>query len=714
MPIAIDSDHLDLFNGARQMLAAREAAALARTLLEGEGDDSALWREFSDLGWQGLHLPEAVGGQGFGLPEQVVVLEALGEVLAGGSYTATVAASAALAVGGAAADLVEPLATGAGRAAVVVHPDVDRADGRLRLDGVAMGGGVPVDLLVAVVGQDLVVLRGDAEGVELRPSPAFDASLRAASLHVDVAEAGATVLAGAGPRGLALIRLAFAAEAVGAGQAATAAAVDYAKVREQFGRPIGSFQAVKHRLADMRVIAEQATAAVWQAARTSVEDVDFEVACASALVAASGGLARIADSAGQTYGGIGFTWEHDHHLTLRHSRALLNIFRVNDVLLDDVMAWADEGRLRSFRLELGEEAERYREQCREFRARHDASPESERRALLGAEGYVFPSWPQPYGRAAGPVEQLVIEEELGEIVPVPIEMGMTWLVQGVVHCGTDEQRAKYVEPTVRGELFWCQLFSEPGAGSDAAAISTRATRVEGGWRLNGQKVWTSYGHVADIGLATVRTNPDVKKHKGISTVIVDMKAPGVTVRPIVNIAGEHEFNEIFFDDVFIPDADVVGEVDRGWDVVRVILGHERVGASDEIGWEEIFPHTLPQLLVKSARQHDLGWRRRVAEVVAEDHTIRAMNMRAVVRAVDGIEAGPEANMTKMKHAETMQKATSLALELSGPAGVFDVESRVLFEFLYDKSLTIAGGSSEITRNIIAEQVLGLPRGLVFN
>jgi alkylation response protein AidB-like acyl-CoA dehydrogenase len=391
---------------------------------------------------------------------------------------------------------------------------------------------------------------------------------------VQLAAARAERLAGASDRAFGIARAIVAAEAAGGARATLQMALAYAKVREQFGRPIGSFQAVKHHLADMLVGSERAAAVAWDAARAATRtDGQAELAGAVAASVALSCYVHNAQQNIQIHGGIGFTWEHDAHLYLRRALTLSAAFGADAD--EQVYRRVAGGVRRTASVELPPEAEQYREPARETAARASTAPQDEQRGILVESGYLVPHWPQPFGRAAGPVEQLVIEQEFAD-VDVP-ELGIGgWVLLTLVQQAKPEQVERWIPPSLRGEHMWCQLFSEPGAGSDAAAVQTKAVRVEGGWRITGQKVWTSGAQYCDRGLATVRTNPDVPKHRGITTVVVDLEAGGVTVRPLREITGDARFNEVFFDDVFVPDEDVVGEVDAGWTVARATLGNERV------------------------------------------------------------------------------------------------------------------------------------------
>jgi 3-oxochol-4-en-24-oyl-CoA dehydrogenase len=290
----------------------------------------------------------------------------------------------------------------------------------------------------------------------------------------------------------------------------------------------------------------------------------------------------------------------------------------------------------------------------------------------------------------------------------------------LIQYGTPEQVARWVPAALNQEVIWCQLFSEPGAGSDAAGIRTRATRVaqggedgekRAGWLINGQKVWTSGAQHASYGFATVRTNPDAPKHDGITMVVIDMHAKGVTVRPLRMPTGGSEFNEVFFDDVFIPDEDVVGPVDGGWTVARATLGNESVSIGG--GGGSLF--TLPPDAVigpLDAHPERLpGGAGRVGRFLASTQTMTALNLRAAHRAVVGGGPGPEGNVTKLLLSENGHEAAAILAALAGPDLAFGEGPGAMAGtlVLLNRSMSIAGGTSEIKRNQIAERILGLPR-----
>ena len=343
-----------------------------------------------------------------------------------------------------------------------------------------------------------------------------------------------------------------------------------------------------------------------------------------------------------------------------------------------------------------------------------ALPAAEQRTKLIDTGYVQPHWPQPWGRAAKALEQLVIDEEFARAGVSRPQYGITgWVILTLIQHATPDQIERWVRPTLNGDLVWCQLFSEPDAGSDAAGVRTRATRVDGGFLVSGQKVWTSGAQYCHRGLATVRTNPDVAKHDGITTVVLDMHAEGVEVRPLREASGASMFNEVFFNDVFVPDDDVVGPVDGGWAVARSTLGNERVSIGGGAG--NMFSLDVLDIY----RNHCTGnggvgvdgAATAVGKHVAEAQTLRVVNLRAAERAVAGGEPGPEGNVTKLISAEHLQHAADLGLQLAGAdVATLDGSGAAIAQVLiFSRAMTIAGGTSEITRNQIGERILGLPR-----
>ena len=710
--LAITEEHQDLADATLGQLIRLESRAAARATLETpRHHPDELWTAAADLGWHGLAVAEKYGGSGFGLPELAVVTELTGRELCPGPFLPTVTTAVVIdrcAPDSVRAELLPGLAAGTTVGAIGLAGAVTlSADGLVDGQSTAVLGAPEAQVLAVAAGDDIVVLDATADGILVTAQDSLDTTRSIGTVDLRAVRVdGSRILRGAARQARTIFRILGSAEAVGIAWAALDMAVEYAKVREQFGRTIGTFQAVKHHAANMLVDAEQTTAAVWDAARAD----DLDSAWFPASVAAAHAIrAQIfcAQNNVQLHGGIAFTWEHDAHLYLRRARTLAAVLGDGADPLIDVVDGQRSGQARGASFALPAEAEQYRQDARAAAAAVRALPEDRRRDYLVDSGYLVPHWPQPYGRAADVLEQLVIEEEFDDIERA--DMGITgWVTLTIAQAGTDDQRERWVEPVLRGQVMWCQLFSEPGAGSDAAAVRTAAKKVDGGWRVTGQKVWTSLAQHCQWGLATVRTDPDAPKHAGVTMMAIDMKAPGVTVNPLRGLTGDAHFNEVFFDEVFVPDTDVVGEVNKGWLVARATLGNERISIGGGSGAPTAFDadHLVEVL---DAAPDGARFVRQAGEVIAVGHTLRLLNLRRVTRAITGAEPGPEGNVTKLLVAEHSQRLTELGMDLVGTAGVTGQTPRLTRSYLGNRAMTIAGGTSEITRNTIAERILGLPR-----
>ena len=710
--LAITDEHRDLADSAHGQLTRVDSRAAARATLEGGSAHPAdIWKASAALGWNGLATAEEHGGSGFGLSELAIVLEAQGHELCPGPFLPTVAAAVIIDRCGSdslRAQLLPGLADGSTVAAVGLSGSVVvGSDLTVSGESPAVLGAPDADVLVLAAGEDVVVLDAAASGVTVAALAGLDTTRTIGAVELSgVAAAEDRVLRGAARRARTVFRILAAAEAVGVSWATLEMARDYAKVREQFGRTIGTFQAVKHHLANMLVGAEETTAAAWDAARSD----DLDSAWFAAAVAAAHALETQifnAEKNVQLHGGVAFTWEHDAHLYLRRARTLAAVMAEGADPLVDVVDAQRSGQAHGASFTLPPEAEDYRQQAREVATKVRSLAESERRDFLVDSGYLVPHWPKPWGRGADVVEQLVIEEEFRD-VDLP-DLGITgWVTLTVAQAGTDDQRERWVEPVLRGKEMWCQLFSEPDAGSDAAAVRTSAKRVDGGWEVTGQKVWTSLARQCQWGLATVRTDADAPKHAGVTMMAIDMNGPGVQVKPLREITGDSHFNEVFFDGVFVPDSDVVGDVNRGWLVARATLGNERIsigrGSSTTIAFSiDDLVKLLDSVPAPAAYVRPAG------KVIAHFHTLRLLNLRRASRAIAGAEPGPEGNVTKLVLAEQQQRLTELGMELAGTAAVVGQMPRLMRSYLGGRAITIAGGTSEISRNTIAERILGLPR-----
>jgi alkylation response protein AidB-like acyl-CoA dehydrogenase len=361
---------------------------------------------------------------------------------------------------------------------------------------------------------------------------------------------------------------------------------------------------------------------------------------------------------------------------------------------------------------------------------------------LAEAGYVAPHWPAPYGLGADPVSQLVIDDELHRAgVRRPINpIGIGWAGPTILFAGTVEQQERYLLPMLAGEEFWCQLFSEPGAGSDLAGLGTRAVLDGDEWVVNGQKIWTSGAQFAKFGILIARTDPDVPKHKGITYFICPMDLQGIDIRPIRTMTGVPSFNEVFFTDVRIPAANVVGDVNDGWRLAKVTLGNERVSlSSGGVLWGS-GPTALDLLdAVRAAGPvTDPVARQRLATLYIEHTLLELIRMRTLTARLKGEQPGPEASVRKILADEHGQHVMAAARDLVGPWALLtggdglgrrpgrgpsgdeelslspdkpepDLHDRNWYSgYLFSQALTIGGGTGEVQRNIVAERVLGLP------
>ncbi len=719
MPIGITEEHEALHAAVRGWVERHCAPSVPRAALDATTEAlPPFWSDLAEMGWLGLHVDEAYGGEGYGIPELAVVIEELGRAVAPGPLVPTVLASALLQSAGKeiARDLVPGLVSGRTVGAVALSGtlDAEEAGDGLRVSGTLkpVVSGDLAQLLVVPTGDRWCVL---VEGeFSAREVPSVDLTRRAAEVAVDGAvvpkQRVLTDLDAARVRDLAAVL--FAAEATGGSQWCVDASADYAKVREQFGRPIGQFQGPKHRCSDMLATTELARAATWDAAR-AVDEADVAPLTASAAAGlAIDAFVRCAKDCIQNHGGIGFTWEHDAHMYLRRALVTRQLLGPSSEWRVRAARLALDGARRTLTVALPPEAEAVREELRAFLAEVKQLDPQEQRTRLAEAGYVVANWPKPWGRDASALEQLIIAEEMraAKIRLPSIAVG-AWALPNLIVYGTPEQQERWIMPTLRGELNWCQLFSEPGAGSDLASLTTRATRVEGGFVLNGQKVWTSMAREADWGICLARTNPDAPKHDGISCFMVDMRTEGIDIRPLRELTGEAWFNEVFFNDVFVPDDCLVGRENDGWRAARTTLANERVfmGSGSSIGYG--VEGLLRLLRQTGAVEHEVALDE-VGGLVSEAHALAVLGFRLTVKALAGADpSGSEAAVRKLLGAEHDQRVQEVGLEMLGSAGAMhdDDTQMWIHGFLFNRCLTIAGGTTDVQRNVIAERLLGLPR-----
>ena len=333
---------------------------------------------------------------------------------------------------------------------------------------------------------------------------------------------------------------------------------------------------------------------------------------------------------------------------------------------------------------------------------------------LADAGYAAIAWPREYGgRGAGVMEQVVYAEEISRAgAPGTLNViGISNIAPSIMEHGTDAQKRRFLEPMLRGDEIWCQGFSEPNAGSDLASLQTRAVADGKDFIVNGQKVWNTFGNIADWCELLVRTDTEVPKHKGISCLLVDMGLPGIEARPLVTITGEHEFAEIFFTDVRVPRSALLGPVNEGWRVAMTTLTYERGGVARlHLGVRKKIAALLD--LARATERHgrpaadDPVLRQRLAHLYLEGEYLKLLSDRAVSGLLHGREAGPETSLAKLVWSDCESHIAEVSGELLGPAANTGSWGR---DRVYVRALSIAGGTTQVNKNIVAQRVLGLPR-----
>jgi alkylation response protein AidB-like acyl-CoA dehydrogenase len=738
MSIALTDDHKALAETVLGFASRHATTASTRAAFDqlARGAMSEQWPALVKQALHSVHIAEEFGGQGAGLDELAVIVEAAGKSLLPGPFLPTVMASAVvnLAADGPVRNrLLAEFAAGATGTVVLPGSGLrGRADG----DAVVVSGssspilGLPSASIV-IAG---VELGDEIAWVRIDPAAAGESRevLEGVDLTRDVGRLTADdVTIGPGDRidGLeavsarTVVVALMAADAAGVVRWCLDASVEYAKVREQFGQKIGSFQAIKHKAARLFVSYELIAAVAADAIRSLGQSLDQQrIATATAIVVGTGRAVDAAMDAITMHGGIAVTWEHDIHLYWRRAISLA----------------AQTGSVRSARAELGEVAldtkrdftievddPQFREWVGEILDEALTMPEDvaagghllslntvgPRRDFLAAAGLAAAHWPKPWGIDADAGKQVIIAQEFAkrEMTPPRIMIG-NWAVPTILAHGTSEQIERFAGPTLRGEIMWCQLFSEPEAGSDLASLSTKAEKVDGGWVLNGQKVWTSDAHHAHWAICLARTEPDTpKKHHGLSYFLVDMHAKGVDVRPLKQPNGDSHFNEVFLDDVFVADDQLLGDRGQGWALTLTTLMNERTMISSvmTLGDGDRIRRIIGKGLHTCTRSEAIE---ALGEVVAETTCVAALNYRESVRQLNGDLFSPGASVVKVASAELSRKAAAVSLDLIGPeASLRYAPADVVTNEMFVPALLIGGGTLEIQLNVIAERILGLPR-----
>lgn len=696
------------------------------------------WDALVANGFHAVHLPEELGGQGGRLIDAACVLEAAGKSLLPGPLLSTVTAGAVALLADptpSAQTLVRDLAAGA-PAALVLPDDGDfraRAEGGQWLitgasEAAAGVGAARIILLGARTDDGGVVwvpvdAQSPAVTVELLPGTDLVADTGVVRID-DYRAAGDAPLCGLDADRARCVELGLiAGMTCGIAQWCVEAVTAHLRIREQFGKVIGTFQALQHNAAMLLVNSELATAAAWDAVRALDEPLEqHQIAAAGAATIAISPVPDLVLDALTMFGAIGFTWEHDLHLYWRRAISLA-------ASIGPASRWARRlGKLtstqqRDMSVDLGDAESDFRAQVAETldaatelrndqagrQGDYDDFKTGPQRTLIAEAGLIAPHWPPPWGLDAGPLRQLIIDDEFAKRPDlVRPSLGIAeWILPSVLRAAPTDLQEKLIPPTQRGELAWCQLFSEPGAGSDLAALSTRATKVDGGWKINGHKIWTSAANRADYGALLARTDPEASKHRGIGYFILDMRTPGIEVHPIKMATGEAHFNEVFLTDVFIPDEMLLGDATGGWQLAIATMAEERSAISGYVKFDRAA--AVRRLAAEPGPDRE-DVQRALGELDAYTNAIKALGVRETIRLLDGQASGPASSIAKVAMNVLLRNTFEATLQLTGKlAMIADSDPPVVRPYLHLPAELIGGGTREIQLNIIAQMILGLPR-----
>ncbi|ANY22141.1 acyl-CoA dehydrogenase [Gordonia terrae] len=735
MTIATSSEQIAVRDSIASWARSTSVTDIVRSDIDKPRDQwTQLLSQIADLGVFAAAVPETSDGLGASFLDVAAMLEQCGVDLVPGPLGPTVSAAIALAIarrdaheGGAdrgaallpevlagSVPVVTPATSYAGVARELSGGDLDLG----LVGGYVEGCAVLVEFGTADRERSWWIVPPGVGVANVAPQTPLDGTASVSRVRVSEIEVDDLIELGDPTFVAGLLSATLAAYQSGVTRWALDTAVEYAKVRTQFGVPIGSFQAIKHICAEMLCRSERVTAVAWDVAR-AVDDVlaaapgdelvsareQLEISrLAADVVVGRDPVANTKDCV-QVLGGIGFTFEHDAHLYLRAALAAQATLANASSHAAALAGLGLSGTRRRFRLDLSQVEDRREEVRATVAAIADAAPD-ERRRLLAETGYLTPHWPAPHGLGADAALQLLIDIELESAgIERPDLVIGAWAIPTILEHGTDAQRERFVAPTLAGDIVWCQLFSEPEAGSDLAALRTRAERVDGGWRLDGQKIWTSQAHNAQWAICLARTDPDAPKNKGITYFLVDMSSPGIDIRPLRELSGRANFNEVFLDGVVVPDDCVVGDVNGGWRLARTTLANERV-AMGGTGLGKEMEALLSQVrsMDRELTDEELS---ALGMQLADAHVGRVLDARAATRQLAGLDPGALSSVRKLIGVEHRQSVPDLALRLLGAAGL--AASEASDAVLQNRCLSIAGGTTQILRTAAAERILGLPR-----
>lgn len=735
------------------------------------GFDRAVWTQLADLGWLSIAVPEDDGGLGLGLAEVCVIAEQVGFFLMPEPFVDAgvhaIGLLAALPASAKRSALLERLLTGAALAGVAWQervgqleadmPDATaRRDGeRLRLSGLkrfvqpaqgADGWIVSTTLenkftLVWLASDKLLVPPISRHSVD--GGLQADIDLNGVVLEMDVILAQGEAARNALQRATDMARIAQSAELAGVARRSLEITRDYLATRVQFGKPIGSFQALQHRMVDGLIQVELASACLRDVITIATSTNDLQILSRSASrvkARCSSAATEMTRNAIQLHGAIGTTYEYDIGLYFRRSMALsarlgnatAHRRRFAEIpLIEHAQATAVPRTYDAFPTDVDWNAmpevdfrymvraffSRYYPEHRRYMPYRQTWAESKDWYMtLSRLGWLAPAWPRQYGGMGLPADKLIayIEESEAYGVARPPDQGLVMIGPILMRFGTEEQRERFLPKVLAGEHVWTQGYSEPDAGSDLAAIRTEAVIDSNDFVVNGQKTWTTWGMDGTHMFMLVRTDKSVKKQAGISFLLVDLKTPGITVRPIRNIADEQEFCEVFFDNVRVPRSNLVGELNHGWTVAKALLGFERLFT----GSPKHSQHTLHQV-EKLARQRGLfsdpNFVARLCELQLDTLDLGAAYAGFADMAKRGEPIPASISMLKIWSTETYERLALLLIESADEYGglrdhskTAEIDLHVVAPLFNALGAKIFAGSNEIQRNILAKAVLDLP------
>jgi alkylation response protein AidB-like acyl-CoA dehydrogenase len=732
--LSVEQDEIDRI--VRRLFANRTAAR--HTAEGGSAICGALWSNLAELGLIGIALPEQVGGSGLGLAEECVVAEALAAYVAPAPVIPAYCAAHVLADGRDANALAAALASaetvvGVGFSAGKGLPEFalvgEGENARLSGKIADLIDGTVIELLLLPAAGRWWAIDLSGPGVERQAVASLDATRALARLALDGARAREVSRTNPEPI-LAIAQTLIAAEALGVAQAALDMARDYALTREQFGQPIGRFQAIKQKLADCLIRVEGARSAVWGAVRSVRDGAPDTTAAQLAKAEATAAAVFVVAEATQIHGAIGVTWEHDLHLLMRRAKHCQLALGAPDrhlrALGDAVIASAhdrqeaatdvgfvpsteDEAFIAPFRAWLDEHATPDR-----VKGIKRAGLAARRvwQAELAEAGWIALHWAKSAGgREASFTQQVLYYAEMAKrgLPPLPGNRGLMLVGPTLIAHGSDFHK-RLLEPTRRADILWAGGFSERGAGSDLASLRTRGVIDGDSLVINGHKIWTSQAQQADWMYALIRTGPLRPKHDGISVVLIPMDAAGVQVRPIRRNSGDHHFNEVFFDDVRVPLANVVGPLGEGWRINRTTMVGEHL--TNFLGSQSAQAGLVRRIARMIADREateciDPVLRMRLAQAWATVQIVGLHGLRNVARFSAGDNPGAEGSISKLVGQESEKMLYELMIDAQGAVGL--EESMWTRAWLSTRASTIGGGTSEIHRNKLAERVLGMPR-----